>query len=287
MLHLNPGWIAALAVAIAFDILYPLVLAIIARRRLNVSWKYFAYGALIFFVFQLISRAPLVQVIQGAIAPQLRASSTLLYTWFIILALTAGLFEEVGRYVGYRWLMRREEKTWNKAVMYGLGHGGLESMLLVGGLAILTLINLIVLSSINLNLLPVSQRVQVVQQVAAINAQPVWFPLLGAWERLWTIPVQVALSVIVLQVFRRNNIGWLWLAILAHTVVDGVTVIMNQALGPGKVSTSLLVELIVAIFGIIALLVIWTLRDQLGATIEPVMKPAEEGISPGPEAQLL
>jgi len=273
MLHLNPGWVAASVVAIAFVILYPLVLAIIANRRLKVSWKYFAYGALIFFVFQLITRVPLVMVIQHAITPQLQASTTLLYTWLAILALTAGLFEEVGRYVAFRWLMRHEEKTWSKAVMYGLGHGGLESILLVGGLAILSLINIIVISNIGLDSIPVAQRAQVAQQLAAISAQPAWFPLLGAWERLWTIPIQVALSVLVLQVFRRNNIGWLWLAILAHAVVDGVSVGVIQVLGPGKISTSLIAEVIVAVFGVIALWVIWTLRDQPVATEKPGFQP--------------
>lgn len=43
MFHLNPGWVAASVVAIAFVILYPLVLAVIANRRLKVSWKYFAF----------------------------------------------------------------------------------------------------------------------------------------------------------------------------------------------------------------------------------------------------
>jgi uncharacterized membrane protein YhfC len=169
MFHLNPGWVAASVVAIAFVILYPLALAVVANRRLKVSWKYFAYGALIFFVFQLITRVPLVMVIQHAITPQLQASTALLYTWLAILALTAGLFEEVGRYVAFRWLMRHEEKTWSKAVMYGLGHGGLESILLVGGLAILSLINIIILSSIGLNSIPVAQRAQVAQQLAAIR----------------------------------------------------------------------------------------------------------------------
>lgn len=270
--HPGAGWVAALAVTIVFVIVYPLVLAVIARRRLDVSWKYFLYGALIFFLFQVISRVPLVLVIQRAIAPQLEASRTLLFIWLGVLALTAGLFEEVGRYVGYRWLMRREEKTWNKAVMYGLGHGGLESMLLVGGGGILGLINVVVLSSINLNVLPVSQRVQVVHQLAALAAQPVWFPLLGAWERLWTIPVHVALSVLVLQVFRRGNIGWLVLAILAHGVVDFVSIGVIQVLGPGKVSSSLVAELIVAVFGVIALWIIWKLRDK-PAMVEVVVQP--------------
>src|SRR5215467_9912701 len=49
----------------------------------------------------------------------------LLFAW----ALSSGLFEEVGRYVGYRVFMGREEKTWSKAVMYGIGHGGAETIL--------------------------------------------------------------------------------------------------------------------------------------------------------------
>lgn len=281
--HLNPAWVAATIMAIAFVILYPLVLAVIANRRLKVSWKYFAYGALIFFVFQLITRVPAVIVIQAAITPQLQASPVLLYTWLAILVLTAGLFEEVGRYVAFRWLMRREEKTWNKAVMYGLGHGGLESILLVGGLALLSLINVLVLSSISLNSIPVAQRAQVAQQLAAIGAQPAWFPLLAAWERLWTVPIQISLSVLVLQVFRRNNIGWLWLAILAHVIVDGVSFGLPQVLGPGSISTSLIAEAVVAIFGVIALWIIWTLRDRPvvkeAPEAQPLLPPAEGDVS--------
>jgi len=270
--HLDAGWLASSVIAIAFAILYPLVLAFIAHRRLNISWKYFGYGALIFFLFQIISRVPIVTALGGVLAPQLRASRVFLYTWLAILALTAGLFEEVGRYVGYRWLMRREEKTWSKAVMYGIGHGGLESMVLIAGLGLLTLLNLIVLSSINLNSLPASQHDQVVQQLKALSAQTGWFPLIALWERLWTLPVQVALSVIVLQVFRRNNIGWLWLAILAHAVVDFVPVALLQVLG-ASTGAYLLVELIVAIFGATGVLVIWKLRDRPETKALPEAQP--------------
>lgn len=275
--HINPGWIAGMIVSIVFVIVYPLVLAILAHRRLGVSWRYFGFGALIFFLFQIISRVPAVQLIQTAITPQLMASQTLLIVWFGILAITAGLFEEVGRYVGYRWLMGREEKTWRKAVMYGIGHGGLESMLLVGGLLILTLVQVITFSSINLNTLPASQHALVVQQLNAINAQPAWTMLLQVWERLWAVPFHIAMSVVVLQVFRRNAIGWLWLAILAHAILDFTAVILPQVLGTG-LSSSLIVEGWVAIAGIVSLWVIWKLRDRSEQTtlaVEP--KSVEPG----------
>lgn len=280
MFHLSSGWIAASVTAIVFMIVYPLVLAAIARRRLGVGWRYFWFGALIFAIFQLATRVPAVQVIQAIFGKQIAASPALLWTWLAILVVTAGLFEEVGRYVGYRWFMGREEKTWNKAVMYGLGHGGLESMLLVGGLAILSLVNLLVLSSVGLSAIPAAQRSQVAQQLQAIAAQPGWLPLLGAWERLWTVPIQVALSVLVLQVFRRGNIGWLWLAILAHAVVDGVSVGVSQVLGSSHLSTTLIVEGIVAVFGLIALWVIFALRDRPAQAVSAGVQPMS-GTAPG------
>ncbi len=125
--QLSGARIAMTVLAVLIEIALPLVLAFVARRRLGVSWRYFGYGALIFFLFQLISRVPIVQLVQGLIQPQLAASFSLQVAWVAILSLTAGLCEEIGRYVGYRWLMRGEERTWSKALMYGLGHGGLES----------------------------------------------------------------------------------------------------------------------------------------------------------------
>ncbi|HLH62723.1 MAG TPA: YhfC family glutamic-type intramembrane protease [Ktedonobacteraceae bacterium] len=261
-IHVNSGWVIATLIASLFAIIYPFALALIAHRRLKVSWKYFAFGLLIFLIFQVLTRVPAVTILGRVLAPKLNSSTAFLYTWLAILALSAGLFEEIGRYLGYRWFMGKEEKTWSKAVMYGLGHGGLESMLLVGGLSWLTLVNVVVLSSINLNSLPAATHAQVVQQINAINAEPVWLPLLSAWERLWAIPVQVALSVIVLQVFRRESILWLVLAILAHAVFDFITVALVQVLGSSKISTNLIVELIIALVGLGAIWVLWALRDR-------------------------
>ena len=206
-LAVNSFWLASIVVATLFAILYPLALAIFVHRRLHVGWRYFGFGALVFFVFQLITRVPLVTVFGLVLAPQLEASLPFTYAWLVILVITAGLFEEVGRYVGYRWLMRREEKTWRKAIMYGVGHGGLESMLLVGGSLLLTLVNVLTISSIGLNGLPSAQRATVAQQFATINAQPGWLPLLGSCERPGTIPINIALSEIVLQGFRRKTLG--------------------------------------------------------------------------------
>jgi uncharacterized membrane protein YhfC len=263
-IQISNGWVAAGLAALVFDIVYPLALGVLARWRLGISWRYFGYGALIFVLFQLISRVPLTLAIQSLIAPQLQASRAALIGWVAISALTAGLFEELGRYIGYRWLMKREEKTWTKGVMYGLGHGGIESMLLVAGLLALTLIQVLALARADLSTLPLTpeQRTLAEQQLAAIAAQPAWVPLLGAWERMWTIPLHVALSVVVLQVFRRGSLRWLWLAILAHALVDLLAAGAAPILQLSGMPALLVPEALITVIGLLSLWVIWALRDQ-------------------------
>lgn len=278
--HLNPAWAIALAAASLFAIAYPLALALVARRRLHVGWRYFWFGALIFLLFQVVTRIPAITIAHVALGKQLLASRTLLDIWLAMLVVTAALFEEIGRYIGYRWLMGREEKTWRKAVMYGLGHGGLESFLLVGLGGLYSLVQVVALSAVSLSRLPAAQRQAVATQLRAIAIQPAWLPLLSAWERLWTIPIHVALSVLVLQVFRRRNIGWLFLAIVGHMVVDGVAIAMLQLLG-SSTGASLLIEGIVAVFGLLAVWVIWALRDEARPEPAPsLIVPAEQGTGP-------
>jgi uncharacterized membrane protein YhfC len=277
-LALNPRFVIATAFSIVFVIVYPIVLAIVAHHELRLSWRYVGYGAIVFFVFQLVTRVPAVQLIQAAIGPQLKASPPLMWTWLVVLALSAGVFEEVGRYVGYRLFMRGEDKTWSKAVMFGIGHGGLESALLVGGMMVLALISLWTAANGGLNQLPDDQRAAATQQLQTLNAQPGWAALFGAWERLWTVPIQIAFSVIVLQVFRRGKLVWLLWAVLGHACVDLVAVGLQQILGQGLTS-SLLIEAVVAVFGLIAIGIIWRLRDPpvqsvSSITLQPVAQMA-------------
>lgn len=263
----SSGWWIASIGAILFVIALPIVLIILAHARLKVGWRYAAYGALIFFTFQLVTRVPAVQALQFFLTPQLKASRTLLIAFLVFLALTAGLFEEVGRYLGYRWFMGREEKTWAKGVMYGLGHGGLESAVLVGGLGAIQLLNVWLISSTNLGIVPAAQRATAVAQLTSIAAQPGWLPLLAGWERVCAIAAHVMFSLIVLQVFRRGSLGWLWLAIGLHTLLDGVTALLPRFVHLGGIGDTLLVEGFVTLFAIGALWAILALRD--GPTTSP------------------
>lgn len=260
--QISGGWWAASLTATIFEIALPIALIVIAHARLKVGWRYAGFGALIFFTFQIITRVPLIQILQYFLLPTIKSSRPLLIAFLLFAALTAGIFEEVGRYLGYRWFMGHEEKTWAKGVMYGLGHGGLESAVLVAGLSGVTLLNVWLLTSTNLGIVPAAQRATAISQLSALAAQPAWLPLLGGWERVCAITAHVMFSLVVLQVFRRGSLGWLWLAIGLHTLLDGVTVLIPQFVHLGAVGNPLLVEGVVTLFAICSLWAIFALRDR-------------------------
>ena len=280
---ISPLFLVFSGVALVFVIVFPIVLGVLARRRLGVGWRYFGYGALIFVLFQLITRVPAVVALQYWLAPQLRASVPLQVAFGVGLAFTAGLFEEVGRYIGYRWLMRGQPKTWARGVMYGLGHGGIESIVLVGGLIGLQLINLVAIQAIGLEGIPEAQRAAVVQQFSVVAAQPPWLALAAAWERACAIVFHTAMSVVVLQVFRRGGLRWLALAVGLHTLLDLVT--LATLLGLPPVQTTLLTEGLVTLAALGSLWLIRRLREPGGpdAGPQPPGEPAEPASDSGGE----
>jgi uncharacterized membrane protein YhfC len=256
-------YLISLGVSALLCIVLPIVAVALVRRRLELSWRYALYGALIFTLFQLVTRVPAVFALQSFVAPRLQASQTLQIAWLAGLSLSAGLFEEIGRFIGYRWLMREEEKTWPKAVLYGLGHGGIESIVLVGGLQLLTLVNLSVLSTVDLNTLPLTpeQRQQTLNQIAAIAALPGWLPLAGLWERIWSVCFHVAMSVVVLQAFRRGPaVLWVGLAIGLHFLTNFLGAGAPLLFGVSGPQSILLSEAIITVVGLGSLWVIWRLR---------------------------
>jgi uncharacterized membrane protein YhfC len=265
--QISAGWFVSLGIATAFEILFPLALALYVSRRLHVRWRYFWYGVAVFAAVQLFTRVPLVYVLNNVLASQLKASQAFLWTWLFILALTAGLFEEVGRYFGYRIFMGKEEKTWPKGVMYGIGHGGLESVVLVGLLSGLSLLNTLVIQSRDITKLPAAQQATLHDQFAALAAQPAWLPLLGGYERLCAITFHIAMSIVVLQVFRRGGIRWLWYAIGLHFLLDFGAVALATGLpklttGLDSITIALIVEGWTTLFAALSLWLIFALRDD-------------------------
>jgi uncharacterized membrane protein YhfC len=268
-----------MVLAAAIEILFPLGLALWIARRWRVSWKFFGYGALIFLVFQLLTRVPAVQILQPLLASTLQQSPWYKYGWFVLLALTAGLFEEGGRYLGYRFLWKKEGKNWSRALMYGAGHGGLESMVLVGGLTILGVINAVVIFQIDPAMLPADQAQLIYQAREMIALTTWWLPLLAMLERLMAMAIQVALSVLVLQVFTRSRFHWWWIALGYHALVDLVAVLVSDGVSGAlpEWAAALVTEAAILPFALFSLWLIWRLRPRTAEVETDTHRSAQMG----------
>jgi uncharacterized membrane protein YhfC len=233
-------------------------------RRWRVPWRFFFYGALVWFVSQYITRLPILQVLGPTVANQLSQSVWYKYSWFLFLALSAGLFEEGGRYLGYRFFWKEQKKTWPQALMYGAGHGGLEAILLVGLPLALQLVSCIYAFQVDPATMAPDQALLIHQSREACSLTVWWVPLMGMLERLMSLAVHISLSVLVLQVFIRRKGYWWWLAVGYHALTNLVAIVLGDALTEvlSYEAAILITEAAVLPFALFSIWLIWRLRPR-------------------------
>lgn len=202
----------------------PIGLGYFLTRRYHLAWRLFWIGAATFIlsqVFHIPFNALLNNLFRQGILPMPSSQLPQRIFFAVILGLSAGLFEEIARYIVYRW-WARDARTWSKGLLFGAGHGGIEAFLL-GVLVLYQFVQMVALRGADLPaLVPADQLASLQKAVSEYWSLPVFYSLLGAVERALTIPMHMALSVIVLQVFTRRQIRWLWFAIGWHAFGDAL-----------------------------------------------------------------
>src|SRR5689334_21668207 len=130
-------------------ILLPLIAGFYIARRFKLSfrdfWKLFIDGALTFIASQVL-HIPLVfgltYLFSSGLIPSPDSSIVLIFN-AIVLGLLAGIFEETARYILFKKI-RKSTDTWQNGIVIGLGHGGIEAIL-IGILGITTLTQMMVM----------------------------------------------------------------------------------------------------------------------------------------------
>jgi uncharacterized membrane protein YhfC len=238
-------------------ILMPVGLALYLSRKLKTEWMLFGIGVLTFVIsqvfhipFNLWVLNPLVSKLGLSLAEH----GFELGLVGLIYGLSAGVFEEITRYVGYRlWI--KEERDWRSALMVGAGHGGIESILL-GGVVLLAFVQATTLQGMDLTTIVDVDQVELVRaEIEAYWAAPWHLALLGAVERLATICFHLSATVLVLQSFRRKNGLWVILAVCWHALVDATAVFASRTWNP-YITEGLILGL-----GMVSLVIIFVLKS--------------------------
>lgn len=226
-----------MAVSIILSVLLPVAAVIWLAVKKKLSLKSTLWGALLFVVFALgLEKYCLHPTVLNAF-PTLTLRP---YLFALYGGLAAGVFEETARLIGFRWLIRvKPDESSYTGISYGLGHGGIEAILLAG---IASINNFIFALMINGSAVPPGQEA-LAQQL--IGLQPYIFLFPGV-ERVFAMVLQISLSMIVLKAVTDRNYWYFALAIALHAAIDFPAVLFQT----GLIQNILLLEGIVAVFAL-------------------------------------
>jgi uncharacterized membrane protein YhfC len=219
--------IGGLAFQAALSLLVPIGAVVYLRRRQHISGRPLLVGVGVFVVFALLLEGSLnyyVLNINAATEAWLRP----VFAYAAYGAFAAGVFEELGRYLGFTVLLRRNREL-RDGLAYGTGHGGIEAILLGAVSSIQALIVVLTLHSGRTPIMPAAALELLTKQFAAASRLMFY---VGGLERLFAFAIQIGLSLLVLLAVRKGRVGFLLLAIGLHAVVDVPAALYQRAAAP-------------------------------------------------------
>ena len=218
------------AITLLLSLVFPIVLAVWFCRKYHASTAAVLLGALTFFVFQLVLRIPLMQLLSPIYPGKVPITGgwrLTLYGFF--LSFTAALFEEGGRVIVYT-LFLRKRKDWSNAAAFGIGHGGFEAISLVG-LAYIN--NLVLMIMINMGVLNTagSAEAALAQAVQTLtDTQPALFLLAGI-ERLFAVTLHIGFSLLVVYGLVSKRTIFVFYSFLAHFLLNFPLIFVQNMAG--------------------------------------------------------
>lgn len=242
-----------------FEIFVPVILGIYLYGKYGVRWGVFFIGCALFLVS--LVRLPLNSYASLWVYDNF-SGAAFIYLSIAIPSFTAGLFEEGARWAAFRFFIK--DHKFSNALMYGAGHGGIESILLVGVSVLGT--------AITAFFYPWSIPAD---QLVAIAVTPEWVAFAGLWERLAAISFHIGMSVLVLQSFRKKQSIYLGVAVASHFFFN-FTVIYTSQWG------IVVSECVAMAWGLGALWYMWTVwkSEKEAAAASQVAQPLDAPIPP-------
>ena len=165
--------------------LLPIGFLIYWRRKHHAKLKVFFIGVLSFLVAVVVLESLFNSIIIQLFGEAIHGNN-LVYS--IYGGLIAGIFEETVRLIVMRFIIRKEMNK-ESAITYGIGHGGAESIILIGITYIVNLFIVLLINTGNLNLIlnsvPEAYYGQVYAQLSPLWTEKYYLFLIAGIERIF------------------------------------------------------------------------------------------------------
>ena len=273
--HVGAGTFAGIIFSLCISIALTVVLLIVVHKKTKARMAMAVIGAATFFLFAMVLEQILHAVVLGVGGERITGN---IWIYGLYGGLAAGLFEEVGRFVAMRFAMKKQLNLPN-ALMYGVGHGGIEAILIVGLASVSNLVTSIMINAgtleASLGALDQATKEATLTQLSALWTTPSYQFFLSGIERIVAVTLHIALSVLVFQAVKLGKKRYWFLAFAIHVGVDFATVIAANDLN------LVLVEVMLAVLvaGVVVLTVSLCRKnwDVVGFEVEAEAPVVDEG----------
>lgn len=267
--------VAVMALNTLLGLAIPAVLYFLVKKKLGQNRAAFFTGCGVMLVFAFVLESLVHSVVLGGSLGTVITGNILLYALYG--GAMAGIFEETGRFVAFRFLLKKYRQDDNTAIYYGAGHGGFETFYILFFSGVNNLAFALMVNAGNLDLMTAGLRGDALAQVenTVLQMQTIspWVLLLSPLERVAAILIQLSLSVFVWFGVKEKRYSLLGLSVLLHFLVDAVTVVVNQALsslGNGGLIITEAVVWVMALAVVVLAKKVWRAytTEKAGETLE-------------------
>ena len=217
--------IVFMVISCAVGFLLPIGLLIYFRKVKQADLLPFFVGAAVMILFAFVLESSVHQIVLSS--PQGAVIRNNVFLYGIYGGFMAALFEETGRLLAFRYILKKDKDA--NALMYGAGHGGIEAVIILGISMINNLAYSITLNSGAKDALIASVPAETAPQLEQVFSQlintPPWQFLLGSVERVFAVVFHLAASVLVWIAVKRGGKKMFAAAFLIHFLIDCVTAI--------------------------------------------------------------
>lgn len=220
--------IVCMAISCIVGFAIPIGLFFLLKKKASILPFFVGFAVMFIFALVLESLVHQVVLLHSPIGETIQ-NTPILYALYG--GLMAGLFEETGRLVAFKTVLKKSQDKDVNALMYGAGHGGFEAVAILGLSMINNIIYSVLINTGNTDMVFKSLPAETVEQMKGVFQSLIetssGFFLVGSFERLVAVVLQLSLSVLVWFAVKSKK-GFLFpVAIGIHMVADAVVAYMS------------------------------------------------------------
>ncbi len=210
----------------------PIILFLVFRKKYKADVMPFFIGCAVFIIFAvLLEGGANLLIFKSPLGTAIKSN---LFLYAAVAGLMAGIFEETGRFVAYKTVLRKKMGNDRNALMYGAGHGGFEVFYLlyigmVSNVVISLMLNAGYYNTLSAGITDQATLSTLNSSLQSLATTPPSMFFVGVVERFAAVAAHLSFSVLVFFAVKKAKEKKFWfypLAVILHAALDFIAMVL-------------------------------------------------------------